>query len=497
MHSAVMTVAILMSVGAHVIAQGTGTPQRRPPAPSAAAATRGMSNQDVIQLVKAGVGDDIVINQIRNADERRFDLSTAAIIALKAAGVSDRVLAFMQSPTTASGDGLVAYGVASDPSKPTSPRPVSQASPVSVGKPRIAVRVFENPTTGGGRSNLGNAVADIFVEELSKTGRFILLDTGNEPSADYVLGGKVANFEFHEDRAQADAANTRASGSERLFQKVASVRVEVRVTKRSTGEIFLADSGFATQTNTSAVSELADYDRYVRVGFATTEALNSMIGRTTIEAIRNAVRKVADRFPLTSAPSTNGSERLNQLLRQASRKLEDGYFSDAVSIYEEAQTLAPDSTQAVEKLLVAYLYNKQLDQADELAPQIFAKGGVIVLVALHNHALSWCEGELKISASGISYEPFKGKDRFAWQSSDIVTVGQDRIDMFGAGFKPSLVIRTRDNKGKEHRYDFVASAYFKTSPAAEFSPVREPQSSEAYNDTEKLHRILMRLITNR
>jgi hypothetical protein len=186
----------------------------------------------------------------------------------------------------------------------------------------------------------------------------------------------------------------------------------------------------------------------VRVGFATTEALNSMVGRTTIEAIKNAVRKVADRFPMTSGPTPTGSERLTQLLRQGNRKLEDGYFSDAVSIYEEARTVAPESTQASEKLLIAYLYNRQIDQAEELAPLVLANHGELTLVALHNHALSWCEGDLKISASGITYEPFKGKDRFAWRSADIVAVGQDRIDMFGAGFKPSLVIKRRTAKGK-------------------------------------------------
>ena len=116
---------------------------------------------------------------------------------------------------------------------------------------------------------------------------------------------------------------------------------------------------------------------------------------------------------------------------------------------------------------------------------------------MHNHALNWCEGELKISASGIAYEPFKGNDRFAWRSADVVAVGQDRINPFGAGIQPSFVVHARDSNGKEHRYDFVATSYFKRSPTVEFSPAKEPVNSEAINDTERLHRLLVRVSTQR
>jgi hypothetical protein len=54
---------------------------------------------DVKALVKAGIGDDLVISQIRNS-RTVYHLTTADIIALKNAGVSERVIDFMINTPT-------------------------------------------------------------------------------------------------------------------------------------------------------------------------------------------------------------------------------------------------------------------------------------------------------------------------------------------------------------------------------------------------------------
>jgi len=59
---------------------------------------------DIQSLVKAGIGDDLVISQIRNS-RTVYHLSTADIINLKNAGVSDRVIDFMiNTPTQVQSD---------------------------------------------------------------------------------------------------------------------------------------------------------------------------------------------------------------------------------------------------------------------------------------------------------------------------------------------------------------------------------------------------------
>jgi hypothetical protein len=57
-----------------------------------------MTVDDVIKLSKAGLNDDLIIQQIRKKGQR-FDLSTDQLIQLKAASVSERVIQVMIDPT--------------------------------------------------------------------------------------------------------------------------------------------------------------------------------------------------------------------------------------------------------------------------------------------------------------------------------------------------------------------------------------------------------------
>jgi len=57
-----------------------------------------MTVNDVIKLSKAGLSDDLIIQQIRKKGQR-FDLSTDQLIQLKTAHISDRVIQVMIDPT--------------------------------------------------------------------------------------------------------------------------------------------------------------------------------------------------------------------------------------------------------------------------------------------------------------------------------------------------------------------------------------------------------------
>src|SRR5579863_4923383 len=50
-----------------------------------------LTNQDVIQLVKGGLAESVILNAIAN-QPTQFDISAQALIALKAAGVSDKII---------------------------------------------------------------------------------------------------------------------------------------------------------------------------------------------------------------------------------------------------------------------------------------------------------------------------------------------------------------------------------------------------------------------
>jgi hypothetical protein len=62
------------------------------------AAKKTMSNQDVIDMVGLGLGDELVISKIHASHDTKFDTELDAMKALKAAKVSDAVIAAMINP---------------------------------------------------------------------------------------------------------------------------------------------------------------------------------------------------------------------------------------------------------------------------------------------------------------------------------------------------------------------------------------------------------------
>jgi len=114
--------------------------QTAPPAPPKTAAGKPkpaapavMTNRSVIRLVQAKISDDIIIAKI-NKSKTNFDTSDDALVALKNAGVSDRVIAAMLSAGEESGEGgsssgASAPGSSKEGSKSSGPKgPASNAS---------------------------------------------------------------------------------------------------------------------------------------------------------------------------------------------------------------------------------------------------------------------------------------------------------------------------------------------------------------------------------
>lgn len=60
-----------------------------------------LTNQDVIDLVGLGLGDDVVIDKIRTAPDTAFDTGLDSLKALKTAHVSDAVIRVMINPKSA------------------------------------------------------------------------------------------------------------------------------------------------------------------------------------------------------------------------------------------------------------------------------------------------------------------------------------------------------------------------------------------------------------
>lgn len=120
---------------------------------NAQAAAQAVTNFDLVEMTRAGVGEDLIISSIRSRG-CRMDLSPAGLIALKQSGVSDRVVLAAQSMAPG-GYATPAPAVAAPYSSgPTvvydAPIAVVAPPPVYYVRPRPAVEFYFGPTWGGG-----------------------------------------------------------------------------------------------------------------------------------------------------------------------------------------------------------------------------------------------------------------------------------------------------------------------------------------------------------
>jgi len=113
-----------------------GTPARaggRPPAAQPAAPS-GMTNGDIVNMVGAGLSEQIVMSAIRDAKLRNFDLTPNGLIALKKGGVTDSIIAVMLNPAappTPSAPTPPPAPVATDPAAAAPPSTSAVVAPPS------------------------------------------------------------------------------------------------------------------------------------------------------------------------------------------------------------------------------------------------------------------------------------------------------------------------------------------------------------------------------
>lgn len=109
-----------------------------------------LTNQSIVDLIRAGMGDEVVIAKIK-ASPARFDLSTDQIIALKQKGVSGPVLAAMIGAPTTPVSSAAAYSA--DSPDPMVPHPsgvyMFQPEPAPGRMDRINPTTSNQTKTGG------------------------------------------------------------------------------------------------------------------------------------------------------------------------------------------------------------------------------------------------------------------------------------------------------------------------------------------------------------
>jgi len=118
-------------------------------------AQQALNNDSVIKLVKAGLSEDLIVSTI-NVQPGAYDTSTDGLIALKAAGASDRVVtaivakAALPPPAPAAAPALPAASAPAVPPPAAGPEPSAQEPGKAVGFASISpgVRIVIAPMGG-------------------------------------------------------------------------------------------------------------------------------------------------------------------------------------------------------------------------------------------------------------------------------------------------------------------------------------------------------------
>jgi hypothetical protein len=139
-HRNVLLAGLLTALAGLLFSQSSPPPQNTTPAaappkkaaPKAAPVTPVLTNQDIIKLVKAKLSDDLIIQKIAQS-KTRFDTSVDGLVALREAGVDDRLLAVIMNPASAAAAAPAARPTATPSANPPpAPSPASTLPPKPV-----------------------------------------------------------------------------------------------------------------------------------------------------------------------------------------------------------------------------------------------------------------------------------------------------------------------------------------------------------------------------
>jgi hypothetical protein len=175
------------------------------------AAPQSLNNEAVIKLVKAGLSDDLIVSTIASSPGI-YDISADGMIALKAAGVSDRVVSAIMLKTNA----------AALPAPPPVPPLPPTLTTVLLTEGSDVYLVFDQDLSSKTATD-GDTVEFVLSEDI-KVGNVVVAKTGTKAV------GEVTNAKKSEMMGKGGELNIRLN-----YLKVGNAKVHLRGTKGGEG----------------------------------------------------------------------------------------------------------------------------------------------------------------------------------------------------------------------------------------------------------------------
>lgn len=202
-------------LAALLITQGSPAAYAQQPAPQPAQppAPQALNNDSIIKLVKAGLSDDLIVSTIGNSPGA-YDISPDGMIALKSAGVSDRVVSAIVSKTNSVGQ--QAPG-------PVPPMPAPAPAKYLLTEGSDVLLAFDEELSSKTSSD-GDPVALVVTDDV-KVGEVVVIKAGAKAV------GEITNAAKSEMMGKGGELNMRLD-----YVKAGSVKVHLRGTKGAGGK---------------------------------------------------------------------------------------------------------------------------------------------------------------------------------------------------------------------------------------------------------------------
>lgn len=171
-------------------AQGAYAQAAKPAARPAAAAPKASPVDSVVQLVKSGMSENLIIKTLQRQN-KPIDLSPADLVKLKNAGVSENIINVMMDPSSAPAPAPVAAPTPAPAAQPapapaayTPPPPVPNTAAIANAmKKRVIVDEFDYSTVQtsvaavfGTNQNIGKGIRAMLTNRLGQQGKVVIVE---------------------------------------------------------------------------------------------------------------------------------------------------------------------------------------------------------------------------------------------------------------------------------------------------------------------------------
>ncbi len=193
------------------------------------------------------------------------------------------------------------------------------------GRPRLAVMPVENTFAAEYRTNVGNALADIFISELMKTGRFVVLERkdleqligeidlgeagyveeetkvpkGFFKGVQYAFFAKLTDFGIESRSVGGGGIIGGALGGLGVKKQKARARIDFRLVEVRTVKTILTGSGEGQFSRTGLSAIGANFGSWIAgIDIHSSEFRESEVGKAIMKAVNQIIDQIKAKFPL-------------------------------------------------------------------------------------------------------------------------------------------------------------------------------------------------------